>query len=395
VTGAMKGVFAVAVAAVIFSACGDTRRSAGEWAGQVDTLASGRLVVRNPATPLWDSTEAWRLTEDLRIGRVEGEGPEVFGRIAGLVVDRDGRLWALDRQARELKIFAPDGAHMRTIGRQGGGPGEFGDPIGLAQDSQGRMWVADPANARFSVHDSTGEFIETRRRAIGGYSVPWRGGFDADGRLWEAAVVRGESGIRRAILRFDEELNPRDTLLLPDVQNAQVFELRTQAGSVSANVPFTPTQLWAKGAGNDLWIGSSGEYRLHLTRGGDTLRTVERAFESVPVTSAERQEAIDNLEWFVQQGGRVDESRIPGTKPILQRFSVDPDGYLWVLVTPRDGDQHPFDIFDPDGRYLGRVDSPVAFQPWPIFQVDAVHGLHTDELGVQQIVRARLWRPDR
>jgi hypothetical protein len=390
---AMMRSVGLVVAAGMLAACGDANRRPGEWAGQVDTLASGTIVVRNPATPLWDSTRAWRLEEDLRIGAMEGEGPDVFGRIVGLVVDGAGRIWALDRQARELKIFGPDGAHVRTVGRGGGGPGEFGDPIGLALATDDRVWVVDPGNARFSVHDSTGEFVETRHRGIGGYSVPWRGGFDDDGLFWEATVTQTEEGLRRAILRFDAEFQPRDTLLMPEMQDAQTFELRTQTGYMAADVPFTPTQLWAKGAGRDLWFASSGDYRLHLTRGGDTLRTVQRDFDRIPVTSEERQEAIEGLEWFVRQGGRVDESRIPQTKPVLQRFSVDPEGRLWVLVTPTQAESNPLDVFDAEGRYLGRLQSPVTLYPQPLLRDGFVYGLHTDELGVQQIVRLRLRRP--
>src|SRR5690606_31781791 len=36
---------------------------AGEWTGTVDTLASGRLVVRSPDAPLWRVGEAWELRE--------------------------------------------------------------------------------------------------------------------------------------------------------------------------------------------------------------------------------------------------------------------------------------------------------------------------------------------
>jgi hypothetical protein len=47
-----------AMMTVALTAC-----SAGEadpgWAGSVDTLATGQVVVRNPATPLWTDSDRW------------------------------------------------------------------------------------------------------------------------------------------------------------------------------------------------------------------------------------------------------------------------------------------------------------------------------------------------
>lgn len=391
--GRLTGPVLLAVATCAFAGCEGTG-AAGRWAGQVDTLPDGLVLVRNPDAPLWDSTTAWRLEEELRIGSVEGAGPDVFAYMAGVLVDSGGRIWVVDRQAKDVRIFGADGVHIRTFGREGAGPGEFRDPIGLALAPTGEVWVVDPGNARYSIHDSTGAFLETRRRPVGGYSVPWRGGFEADGGLWEAAVASAERGVRRVLLRYDDELQPRDTLFLPAVEKAESFELRTESGSMSADVPFTPDLVWARGTDGSLWFASSGEYRLYRTESGDTVRIVERPFEPVPVTDEDRREAVERLDWFVRQGGRIDGSKIPSTKPILQRFSVDPEGRLWVLVRePGDEPGYPFDVFDPDGRYLGRIRSPVGLYPNPIFHGDAVYGIHSDELGVQRVVRLRLRRP--
>ena len=63
-------------APILFLALAACDRAGGsaEWGGTIDTLESGIEVVRNPAKGIWDSSTAWRLVENLRIGSVKGEG---------------------------------------------------------------------------------------------------------------------------------------------------------------------------------------------------------------------------------------------------------------------------------------------------------------------------------
>lgn len=63
-------------------------RAATRWAGSVDTLPSGRIVVSNPEQGTWDAGGArWRAEEVFRIGEADGTGAAVFGEIAAVEVD--------------------------------------------------------------------------------------------------------------------------------------------------------------------------------------------------------------------------------------------------------------------------------------------------------------------
>ena len=77
-------------------------------------------------------------------------------------------------------------------------------------------------------------------------------------------------------------------------------------------------------------------------------------------------------------------------------MTVDPQGNMWVLphvsrdVVPED--RAAFDIFDDEGRYLGRATSDVQFDRM-VFHGDYVYGVTRDEFDVPYLVRARVLKP--
>lgn len=157
----------------------------------VDTLAGGVIQVTSSMEGQWGEAEGWVLEEELRIGTGGRVGPESFGQIAALAVDESGRIFVLDNQARELRIFGPAGEHLRTIGRQGGGPGEFGNPVGVAiHPAKGTIWVVDPGNGRYTVFGPDGEPAGTYPRPIGYFAWPFPGGFARDGEFFDVGPPR-------------------------------------------------------------------------------------------------------------------------------------------------------------------------------------------------------------
>ena len=147
----MKASYAVSAAAVVVLACGGDSDTGGRWAGTVDTLENGVVLVSNPATGIWDSTTSWRLIEETRIGSVDGDGPDVFSVVIGLEADELDRIYVLDRQIQEVRVFEENGSYVRTLGRAGEGPGEFRGADGLGWGPQGRLWVVDHDGAAWVI----------------------------------------------------------------------------------------------------------------------------------------------------------------------------------------------------------------------------------------------------
>lgn len=271
--------FALALA-VLTAACGASDGgSTGPWAGTVDTLPSGHIVVQNPDAPLWRPGEEWQVVEELSIGRADGDGPDLFGRINALAVDAGGRIWVLEGHAQELRVFGPDGGYIRTVGRKGGGPGEFAQVVKVELGPDGNIWVMDPSNNRHSVFDTAGTYLEGKHAPGGFVIMPWPGGFD------------------RYFTRSD--------------------------GRLSARVPFSGGLFWRPSPAGTIWALVTDQYRLfELTPDGDTLRTITRAFTPLPVTAEDRARIPEQLKWFTDQGGRIDPSKIPDTKPPLGFFFI-------------------------------------------------------------------------
>lgn len=223
----------LALLVLLSAACGrGDSLGAGQWGGSVDTLPNGAVLVRSPAQGIWRAGEDWRLVEELRIGSMDVEGPELFGRVAALEVDPQGRIYMLDSQAREVRVFGPEGEHVRSFGRKGGGPGEFESPASLDWDPQGRLWVVDQRNARFSVFDTAGAFVTSHRRPGGYMQVPWPGGIDTQGRLYDIATIPGGDGWFEVVLvRLDENAQPADTFRIPPYEGAAYdHEIRQGGG---------------------------------------------------------------------------------------------------------------------------------------------------------------------
>jgi len=374
--------------------CGDGG-GGSHWQGTVDTLSGGQVVVQNPALPIWEPGAEWRVVEEERIGRMSGEGPDLFGAVLSFDVDRGGRVWALESQSQELRVFDSLGAYVRTVGRRGGGPGEFAQALKVELGPDGNVWVMDPSNNRLSVFDTAGVYLEGHP-ALGGFIIiPWPGRFDASGSYY-APVPLTDGEFRVGMVRFDSSMTAVDTLSPPeDPVERERFEHHNDSGGVMmASVPYQGSLIWRISEAGTIWAILTDEYRLfEMNAEGDTLRTITRAFDPIPVTGADRDRAREDLEWFVSQGGRIDLSRIPSHKPPVRSFFRDDEGDIWVEVTTSQEESgRVFDVFDFNGRYLGPVHLPFSLSasPAPILRDGVLWGISRDELDVVSIVRARV-----
>jgi len=346
---------------LVFIACSGGSQT-GSAAVTIDTLGNGAVVVHNPEHGLWDSASAWRIVPDLTIGRAEGSGPETFGQVGAVAADRAGRIYVLDRQSQEVRVFDSAGAFMRTIGRQGAGPGEFRGANGLALDRDGRLWVTDERLGRYDVFDTAGNVVATYPRTTGSRGWTPSGRFVTSGERYDLVDLMWRGHYAMALAHYDTTAKGFvDTLVPPSPPTPPLFyEFRDASGiGTMASVPYQANAVLRIGPRGNVWGGPIDGYRLlELNHRWDTVRVVEREYAPVPVTATERDSAIAGLVKLAR-GHKVDGSLIPSTKPPFQTFIVADDGSLWVFPTPVVGaHETPMDVFDRIGRFLGTLTIP-------------------------------------
>lgn len=396
---------------VLLATC-DTASDNG-WAGTAEYLPNGAVRVVNPPEGLWTSMgPAWRLQPDVVIGEIEGEDAEVFGAISGLEVDASGRIYVVDRQANELRIFAPDGSHIRSTGRSGEGPGEFSNVNGLLWITPDTLLVVDQRGNRYSVYTRDGDYVRSVPRQLGFYGWVFSGGYH-ERRVYETYSIGQDDDRHPALLGTSIEAMQRapssggvasdvesrdvllalgDTILLPQPEAPlyESFSVRTDRGGMVMSVPFTARPVYNLDPTGDIWHGhGSGRTIYRSTLDGDTLAQIVLSYAAAPVTADELSEweSSQGVEQFRAMGGKLDLERIPKEKPFFDDIIVGLDGHIWLGV-PAGPDETVFAVLDGDGRYLGqlKVDGVAReFYVRPIVRNDRVYWIGRDELDVQRV----------
>src|SRR5690554_4378969 len=284
--------FAVVVV-VLLAACGGGAQPQASGVETVVDSAGGVVHVGNTGTP-----PAWRTERTLLLGAVDG-GPEEFGSIRSVLADADGNIYVADEVAQEIRVFAPDGRHVRTIGRKGAGPGEFAGLYGLAWLDDEALAALDARNARIGILSREGEWLDAIRYfPISGPMIRLHPLGD-DGFY---APVLDAAGQGLALARFTAG-GPRDTIPMPIRRGAQTPAglprttavcRRPDGGTQFISLPEVPTVTYAfPPPGGTIAVSWTAEHRVaFLTPAGDTLRVVTRERPPLPYTDALYEEGM-------------------------------------------------------------------------------------------------------
>ncbi|UCC82146.1 MAG: hypothetical protein JSW46_14295 [Gemmatimonadota bacterium] len=412
----------LALASVLLVACsGANEPAAGEWQAVYDTIGD-TVVVRTERGSVWGDTA--RLVADLTIGQFEGPDEYMFGRVRSLAVAADGAIYTFDSHATELRKYGPDGTYLGTFGREGGGPGEYKRPDGgLAVLSDGRVVLRDPGNTRLTVYSGEGEYLE-------GWRI--RGSFNTSRRLYrdtadavypmilldpQADVTEWSYGL----VRYSSDGQIGDTFPAPvyDFEPPQLVARRQNEDGTSTSVnsvPFSPDDYWTFSPMGYMVGGLSTRYAIDLFLAPERVLRIERVnWEPVRVLPAEKEEreriSTANSRQ-TQPNWRWNGPPIPDTKPPFGGMLIGDTGRVWVLLhqeayqielaedynEPESLGEIPertwlepvaFDVFEPEGRYLGMVRAPRGFStyPRPVIRGDTVWAVVRDDLDVPYIKR--------
>jgi hypothetical protein len=411
------------VLALTLVGCGDSDRDSGSgWQAVYDTVGD-TVVVRTVSGSVWGDTA--ELLADLRIGQFDGPDEYMFGKIRSLAVGPDGTIYVYDVHAEELRMYSATGDFVKKIGRMGGGPGEYREPdAGLAVLPDGRLLLRDPRNTRINVYSRDGEYIEAWRiRGFWSGRPMWA---DTIGNVYTGVLLDPAASLpdwRLGVVRYSASGIPGDTIPMPqwDYERPKMYA-GSGRNTSDWSVPFTPDAASTFSPLGYTLGGVPTRYAFDLfIAPNHVLRLSRDNWKPAPVAPGERaeQEAmVTSILRRTEPGWRWNGPPIPDTKPSYKDFFADSQGRIWVQLhaeayeLPEDEAVPPpdapwiddvtqrwlepvvYDVFEPDGRYLGMVRAPNGFlpKPPPVARGDTVWAVVLGEMDVPSIVRFRIVR---
>lgn len=349
--------------------------------------------------------------EELRLGVENGPEEYMLGSVSSLAVSDDGTMYVADRQPPSIRVYDSDGAFVRTMGRRGQGPGEFSDRGGMAVRllGDGRLAAWDLWNTRVSLFSTTGEFLDSFTAS--GLGCHRCVEIDVPGNLYVRQFNRaGESEADVQLAKYSVQGERLGEVTFP------LAEQEGRGFGMSAEGVSSPRveTISAWSPLGYLVTGRNDAYAIEL-RSPEGIVTLHREIDAVLMNSEEQEEWEAFRQLVIAMGRergadpQYDPDPIPNVKPFFRDIFVGKDGRIWVFryvaaekrhdVEPLpDRPERPlltwrepwtFDVFEPDGTFLGSVEVPELLEPM-VFRGDRIWGTLLDADGVEHVLRLRV-----
>lgn len=412
--------FGLSMTAVLAACSSENAQTAGTLIERVDS--AGVEIVMNPAV---GHMAGFSLVEEVRLGSMDEAGPEQFSQVYSLGIDDDGRFFVGNNATATVRVFEADGSFSREFGGRGDGPGEVSNINDLVVSGDDVV------------------LVDWQR---GGEAVR----FGTDGTLKEEWSLRS-SGLTFVSGRADRWLvgryppTPRD--LAPREEFLGHFDIfassfaASEQGEPVYRIPTRPLYgtpsgfpdwglfprdwAWAFDGTGRLYVASPDGYQIDVIGTEGRSRSIRRVFEPRRITEADVAEArarmlhvFDTLSRFpreemdrqqAQFAARLDVQAgfpLPEVHAPFEALVVSNGGWIWAQLKdtsdPADAaargafggfDNFPptethWDIFDPEGTYLGQVTLPPRFRAEAVDGL-AVTGVWADDFDVEYVIRYR------
>ncbi len=370
--------------------------------------AGVRIVASDPA----NSDARCTLSPEpiFAVGDDETDEAQWFSSVRGVGRLSDGSVAVVDRTSSEVRIFASDGRHLRSMGRHGDGPGEFRSPYVLWVLPGDTLWVGDYRPWRYVVFTAEGEWV--RNVTLDPlYPNPARSGGVLDSGVSINSVEKRSR---------TQDFSAPDTLVVEahnrDGARIGVFARlpgRTMGEVRDQDPPFFIDVLFDAASWIDARAGTIA--LIHMST--PEIRILDKDFRlraiarwEVPdqrVTAADvqlwRKEFMESQNAGANVPSEFDTHQLDPKRPVAERFPVlsnvmvGRDGRLRVLPWRRPGESRARSmIFSRDGDFLCHLEwlpQGAGFSPWE-FGSDYMLGVKTSDLGVETVVMHELRGPD-
>lgn len=352
---------------------------------------------------VWGETS---VVEELAIGVETGDEEYMFGVVRDVAAAPDGTIWVVDSRPMVIRMYDADGEFIRDVGREGQGPGEYQSAT-LQVLPDGRVAVWDYMNNRISLFSSQGVYQDgiAVDASLGGSGTLQ---VDTEGNLYVRDLIQFE-GFGTMLRKYSIEGEPLGTVELPEEDREGFGFVLRYEGEIE---PFIVKTVHAWSPLGYIVAGRNDRYDIELRKPSGPVH-VTRDLDPVPVNPEEHAEwnaFRDRVhEMYAERNIDQEVTPIPQRKPYFRELRVGADGRIWVFryveavkrddVGPIPGEpERPvltwrepwtWDVFEPDSTFLGAVVLPDGFEPHA-FRGTRIWGAHTDEGGVQRVVRLRI-----
>lgn len=356
----------------------------------------------NASSGEWTQVDQWAAEVEWRLGGVAPVPEYIFSRDPlSLSLAANGHLIVIDPEGQSVRSYSPDGLYVRSIGRYGEGPGEWRYPIGASSDDAGNIWVVNFQNLQYTVYDSLGTYLKSLPRLpLGFHRIVRRGVFDTLGHyLDETATYLGPGRWDYAVARVDTADGtvidsvlalPRPTVLAPEI--APGMWRAADPGAPPPPEMNLMGRLVVELRPDGAWIADSRRLTLfRIGLEGDTLLAIETSHrDGMQLTRAQQRIVREAL---LRTGQPEHES--PYGREVVQAIHELNDGHLLVLIEEEVGRPgNRFDVFNPQGVFLGTIDVGVPIDPESVIASvgDTLYAVSVDEWEAKSIVRITLHR---
>ncbi len=300
-------------------------------------------VVRNGRKPVPITGVPCRpvFTEELTIGRGASED-EQLQEVLTVQADAQGRIYALDSKAAQVKVFDARGRFLRAIGKKGQGPGEFDLPGRCVVTPGGELAVLDLGNHRVSFFSLEGKL----KREIS----------TATHNLLHLRVnARGDVFSDRVIVRRPQELGFELVRFSPDLSSSVVLASEGFPQLPGHLNPFRPQILYGLTRDDGLAWACMDRYEITvLDPEGRPRRKIVKEPEPNSFRDEDRKEFLREIfgDRGLPEGMTMD---FPDSfQPIRSLIVTDTD-HILVRTNVRDGRGGlVHDVFDPAGRFVSQ-----------------------------------------
>ncbi len=421
------------VLVLLLSACTspgpEADSSDGTWVGTITTEGNVTTVI-NESGSVWGGTA--KLVEEASIGVDVGEDPYMLSNVTSIWATDDD-IYVVDAGVPAVRVYDRDGSYRHDIGRRGQGPGEYVRPHRISVGPDGRIFLVDRGGANtVRVYSASGAYVATW--SWPGRAMPVRQHLvvTLEGILYLEAIVLDRGMPIQAESRFGmQPVGPEgkagEFREFPRVEFASPI-LTYLDGGLLTSVPFMPEPVKIMMPSGAFAYGVGDQYRLMIQSPDGHETSVERASSLVPI---HRDERVAHETFTTSQirsrdpGWSWNGAPIPAHKPAFTDFYAAQDGRLLVErpgpgsradvpnctddPTPNDfiearrqgrtlsvcwSEAQTWDMFGPDGRYLGDLNIPdLPMLADPFLSGNTILLAIEDEAGTIMVKRYRLVLP--